>query len=317
VWNCGGGFFGKVAALLASCGDADIIVFVETHLPGDAVVPCIPGYRTWLLCRSGAQRPSGGIAVLVHERLSASVSLWQAGEQRTPSPFHMWLRLEGGPCLERPLFLAAVYLPPYRSKYGLKSPQELEDYFTLLGDEAAAALASVPGGADLALAGDTNAHTSTRPDFADNSALLGAALHEAAEEILAPCALQGAAFDPQPRASSCTAPVCKQGDALLQFCCDTGMLIFNGRVQGDLHGSPTCISGAAGSVIDYLIGTASLLLQAATLRVLPEIPEYRWHRPLELVLGMPTSTPQHSAVQHASPTPESDSCGPPPSFFRL
>ena len=108
--------------------------------------------------------------------------------------------------------------------------------------------------------------------------------------------------------------MCKQGLALLQFCCDTGMLIFNGRVQGDLHGSPTCFSGPTGSVIDYLIGTASLLMQAATLRVLPEIPEYRGHRPLELILGMPPPSTQHSAVQHASSNPDSDSCGPPPSF---
>ncbi|KAI3423189.1 hypothetical protein D9Q98_010661 [Chlorella vulgaris] len=31
----------------------------------------------------------------------------------------------------------AAYLPPYRSKYGLKSPAEVEEYITLLGDEAA------------------------------------------------------------------------------------------------------------------------------------------------------------------------------------
>lgn len=58
--------------------------------------------------------------------------------------------------LQRPLFLAACYLPPFRSKYGLGSAQQLEDYFTGLGDEVAAAMAD-PGGADVLLAGDLNA----------------------------------------------------------------------------------------------------------------------------------------------------------------
>ena len=260
--------------------------------------------------------------MLVHERFGASVSTWHAEEQqqRTPSPYHMWLRLEGGPCLARPLFLAAVYLPPYRSKYGLQSPSELDEYFALLGDEVAAALGSVAGGADVALAGDVNAHMGVQQDFADHSDLLEAALHDAAEDVLLPCASHDTAYVPIPRASSCRAPVCKQGSALLQFCCATGLLLFNGRVKGDLHGASTCFTGSDGSLIDIIAGSPSLLLQAAELLVLPPVPEYRGHRPLALTLGMPSSTSQHSAATTSStPTTSatslgSDSYGPPPSF---
>jgi hypothetical protein len=64
----GGGFSVKLPALLDSYGDADIIIIPETHLPGDAAVPDIPGYSVWLLCRAGARRASGGVAVLVSSR---------------------------------------------------------------------------------------------------------------------------------------------------------------------------------------------------------------------------------------------------------
>ena len=42
MWNCGGGFIGKLLAILDSCGDADIIILLETHLPGDASLPDVP-----------------------------------------------------------------------------------------------------------------------------------------------------------------------------------------------------------------------------------------------------------------------------------
>ena len=148
-----------------------------------------------------------------------------------------------------------------------------------MGDQVAEALAT-PGGADVLLAGDFNGHTGSLPDFADHSALLQAALDEAAEEVLVPCAMHDAAFAPPPRASSCVAAVCEQGKAVLQLCSITGLLIANGRVHGDMLGSPTCFSGQSPSLVDYLVASPSLLSQAAELQVLPEIPEYRVHRPL-------------------------------------
>ncbi|KAL4854417.1 LINE-1 retrotransposable element ORF2 protein [Chlorella vulgaris] len=204
----------------------------------------------------------------------------------------------------------AAYLPPYRSKYGLKSPAEVEEYITLLGDEVAQASAC-PAGADVLLAGDMNAHTGSLPDVADHSKLLHAALHEEAALDLAPCTAQGSAFAPPPRISTCTAAVCEQGKALLQLCCITGMLIANGRVHGDVPASTTCYSGQSSSVVDYMAASPSLLSQAAELQVLPEIPEYRGHRALSLEL-VPSPAPQRSTAKHADP--ESEGFGPPPTF---
>ncbi|KAL4856937.1 U3 small nucleolar RNA-associated protein 18 [Chlorella vulgaris] len=195
-------------------------------------------------------------------------------------------------------------------KYGLKSPAEVEEYITLLGDEVAQASAC-PAGADVLLAGDMNAHTGSLPDVADHSKLLHAALHEEAALDLAPCTAQGSAFAPPPRISTCTAAVCEQGKALLQLCCITGMLIANGRVHGDVPASTTCYSGQSSSVVDYMAASPSLLSQAAELQVLPEIPEYRGHRALSLEL-VPSPAPQRSTAKHADP--ESEGFGPPPTF---
>ena len=269
---------------------------METHLSGDGGVPCIPGYRVWQLCRTGALRPSGGIAVLVHERCGAAVSLWQADGQHAPSPYHLWLRFDDAHCLQKTLFLAAAYLPPYRSKYGLKSCTELEEYFTVLGDEVAA-VSATPGGADVLLCGDFNSHTGNLPDWEDHSAVLLNALEEAAEEVLLPCVVDGAACVPVPRASGCTAAVCEQGRALLQLCCCTGLLIANGRVHGDLAGSPTCYTSHSSSVVDYFVASPSVVSQAAEMQVLPEVPEYRGHRPLILQLAPPPT----SALQRSPP----------------
>ena len=296
MWNCGGGFIGKLLAILDSCGDADIIIMLETHLPGDARVPDVPGYRVWVHCRVGAQRASGGIAVLVHERIAAHVKQWAS----PATPHHMWLRLGAEVGLQRPLFLAACYLPPFRSKYGLQSAQRLEDYFSGLGDEVAAAMAE-PGGADVLVAGDLNAHIGGQQEVADYSGVMQSALCEAAEEVLVPCASNLPLLVP-PRASSCTASVCQQGKGVLQLCNATGLCVLNGRLPGDELGSPTCFSGTNPTLIDLLLASAGLLPQAAQLRVLEAIPEYQMHRPLELsmALNTPSEQPQQAATEAGS-----------------
>lgn len=286
---------------------------METHLAGNGGLPRIPGYRLWHMCRSGARRASGGVAVLVHERFDAGpVSLWEPDGQRGSSPYHLWLRFGGGRHHTRPMFLAACYLPPYRSQYGLKSPQELDDYVSLVGDQVAAARAT-PGGADVLFAGDTNGHMGCLPDWEDRSALLAAALPDAVEEVLMPCAAEGPAWVPPPRTSGCRMAPCPQGKAILQLCQTTGLLVGNGRVQGDLQGSPTCFTGT-GSLIDVFLLSPSLLPQATGLHVLPAVPEYQGHRPIELWLAAPAAAELAAADAATCAEPESDSFGPPPSF---
>jgi hypothetical protein len=243
--------------------------------------------------------------VLVRESFAACVSSWQPpGQPQLASPYHIWLRLDGA-SLPSPLFLAAVYLPPFRSKYGCKSPAELGDYFTLLGDEVTAALAT-PGGAGVMLAGDFNAHTGNASGSADHSAVLRAALADDSGELLL---YSATAFEPPPRASSCNAAVCEQGRGLLHLCETAGVFIANGRLQGDQQGSPTFHTG---SVIDYFLLSPSLLSQAEALRVLPQVPEYQQHSPLELRLAPVAAAPAGSAARPADP--ESEGFGPAPTF---
>jgi hypothetical protein len=282
------------------------------------------------------------MVVLVHESLAPHVQPWQSSAQQPTarSPFHFWLRFDAASGLHRPLYLAAAYLPPYRSTYGLKSAQQLEEFFCGLGDEVAAVTAQ-PGGADVLLVGDLNCHVGAESDLGEYTALLEAALGGEAEGVLVPCA--GAAPpDLPPRRSCCSAKVCPQGEALLQFCRATGVLIMNGRLPGDELGSPTCFAGSP-SVIDLMLTNSSFLLQAAArLRVLAAVPEYQVHRPLELIVALDParaagaqahtgpsspqprqphqpcgSQPHHPAgspqPQPAAPA-EDNTFGPPPSF---
>ena len=330
MWNLGGGFNQKLPALLDSCGEADIIIIPETHLPGDGALPVIPHFSTWVHSRVGAQRASGGIAVLVHERIAAHAKQWQP----TTSPYHMWLCLDAAIGLQRPLFLAAGYLPPFRSKYGLRSAGQLEDYFAGLGDQVAAAMAE-PGGADVLLAGDYNAHISNRAEAGDYGCLFESALGVAAEEVLAPCA-SNYPLPTLPRASCCSSAVCPQGEALLQFCGATGLLVANGRLPGDELGSPTCYAGSSPSVIDLVVASPGLMVQASRLQVLDAIPEYLVHRPVELTIELGTPGAPAAAAQPAAPpaaplspqhnpcasqhqpapatSPPANTFGPPPSF---
>ncbi len=208
-WNCGGGFSVKLLAFLASCGeDADIIILLETHLPHGCAPPVVPGFSLWLFSREGAKRASGGIAVLVHERLAAHVQPWQPTNCRLagPSPFHTWFRLDAAAGLLRPLLIGAVYLPPFKSKYGLRSRQQVEDFFAWLGDEVAEGMA-LPGGADVGMAGDWNAHLGCLQESDESSGrVMQLALGEEASEMLVPCASKCALPLP-PRASLCAAPV--------------------------------------------------------------------------------------------------------------
>ena len=301
-WNCGGGFHLKLRALLASCGDADIIIITETHLPAGCIVPDLPGYRTWLLSREGAKRSSGGIAVLVHERMAEYVQPWQpmTSKQSAPSPYHLWFRIEAASGLPRPIFLAAGYLPPYGSKYALSSQQQLEEFFAMLGDEVAEA-AAVQGGADLALCGDWNGHLGQLQESGESCAALLHALGSEAEDVLMPCASNCPAVPIPTRASSCSAPVCEQGRALVQFCSATGLLVMNGRLPGDELGSPTCFAGSP-STIDLFLGSPGLL-QGSRLRVLGPVPEYVQHRPVELLLALAKHpVGAHPGSVHHDPT---------------
>lgn len=324
TWNCGGGFSVKLPAILASCGDdADIFIITETHLPPSCPLPDVPGYSCWLFSREGAKRASGGIAVLVHERLAAHVQPWQPTtcKQLGPSPYYTWFRMDAASGLARPLLFAAVYLTPYNSKYGLRSRQQLEDFFTRLGDEAAEGTAQL-GGADFCLAGDWNGHLGCIQEAGECSTLRHA-LGEEADEVLAPvasaCALP---FPITARASMCSAPVCEQGRAVMQFCSDAGMFVMNGRVPGDELGSPTCYAGSP-SIIDLFIGSPGLLAQATRLRVLEAVPEYTMHRPVELRLAL--SAPAAGGLQHQPSQPQQQPAaaaaaadaatfGPPPSL---
>lgn len=312
MWNCGGGFVGKLAALLASHGDADALVILETQMP-TSMVPVVPGYRLWL--NSRRQGLGGGIAVLVREGSGLGPAAEWRPDGRPQSPYHMWIRFGGAQC-DTPLYLAAAYVPPTTSSYS-PSCASLGDWFTRLGDEAAEAMA---GHADssILLAGDLNGHLGALPDWADHNAELEAALpDELAAEVLVPCASRKTGAAPPPRASACQADSNPRGEVVLRFCKSTGMLVANGIVTGDEAGNPTCFSGKRPSLLDVYLANPACLARAESLRVLEAVPEYVIHRPVELRLAGPVARPPSDDAAPAGPEDgsEEEEYGPPPSLL--
>jgi len=48
------------------------------------------------------------------------------------------------------------------------------------------------------------------------------------------------------------------GHELLDLCCDTGLLILNGRTPGDQSGEFTCLANGGRSTVDYIVGSPAV-----------------------------------------------------------
>ncbi len=54
---------------------------------------------------------------------------------------------------------------------------------------------------------------------------------------------------------NCDASVGDWGRELLDLCCDTGLLIFNGRTPSDELGEFICLANGGCSTIDYIVAS--------------------------------------------------------------
>ncbi len=54
------------------------------------------------------------------------------------------------------------------------------------------------------------------------------------------------------------ASVSSWGDELLNLCCDTGLLILNGRTPGDELGEFICLANGGHSTVDYIVGSPTI-----------------------------------------------------------
>ncbi len=100
------------------------------------------------------------------------------------------------------------------------------------------------------------------------------------------------------------ASVSDWGHKLLDLCCDTGLLILNGRTSGGKLGEFTCLANGGRSTVDYIVGSLAIWQDATHFEVIIDDTRYCTmggdsdHKPLRLRLSIDCTfvEPQHIVV---------------------
>jgi hypothetical protein len=228
----------------ALCKTADILVITELQILPGVPVPDIQGMRSYVFPRPHASRvagrPSGGVAVYVSHALSCAVTIWKSDALHGVN----WLKFEAGSIAVMDVYLCACYVPPCYQR-GKSNICDRHPLLVLCED----CMEAVQLGGVL-LVGDLNAHTGADRDFVlmDESGR--------PEEGM----LVGHASPPPLRANSDTAPCNDYGLKLLDMCKATGLIILNGRLNGDEVGECTFRnSTTCRSLLDYFVASPALL----------------------------------------------------------
>lgn len=248
-----------VAAATAARGGRRplVLLFSETWVRPGCSPPPLQGYSLIVSIPSppaGNGRGRGGVAIYVSTDLVGRAQQWGEGREGVA-----WVRVQG--VLDRPLFLAACYVPPQQSSV------QLSGYFSRLLRDV---LAAHEAGGYVGVGGDINGRTGGASEAA-----AGGPLGELGQVVVPLRESRDSVRNPQ-------------GRALLEFCEAAGLWIGNGRLPGDFQGEWTFHSlSSAGdaSVADYFLLDSDLITRAGMgLRVHPPA-ELLDHSAIELLIG--------------------------------
>lgn len=261
TWNVKGQL-SSVAAAPDACADVlsllqgcDIFGLTETGCDPASPPPQLPGF--WCAANLPRERRGvqGGIALFVR---SGWRRHWVSVVRSNAARGTLWVRV--APPGAQPLHLGLCYMPPAESK--IRGCNRAEQHRAMQADwqgfgEEACEFGRV---GHVVVMGDMNARSGTAAD---------------AREV----------FDEEQEGGACVPPRANedpilnaQGRCLLGMCQEADLLILNGRLPGDEHGSVTFVSsGQAGqSAVDYFLasrdmafGVNGLARAGSALRVLP------------------------------------------------
>ena len=233
----------------------DVLLVTETKL-GDVLLH-LPGFTFFNVPRPvvnpvlvGSGRNYGGVAMFVRTPLLSHASIWKSCLEHG----YVWLQLKGIIHSQTSPFICCCYLPPHDSMYFAHSGVSPSQVLDAIQFDVATLQAA---GHLLLIAGDLNARTGQHQDcvvdvLPDVSCMLDV-------PVTVPTRVNTDVI---------TSP---QGKLLLDFCLGSGLVIFNGRCPGDLHGSFTLHSHNGGfSCVDYFLGSPELLSNVHSLRVCPK-----------------------------------------------
>lgn len=221
---------------------ADIIFLVESWLPNGCTIQVkdytnVPAYNVYREKHQRAKRCSGGISLLVKNSINKFVSIEKQHE------LCLWIKINGVALgLDKDLYLGGIYIPPAQSNTWNRETStnscvnpfvKLEEDFVFFQTK----------GYVIAL-GDLNARTADRQDFIYNVENLSA---ESDNQITLPSRTS--------RDSVCNS----FGHKLLQTCNASGMIILNGRINGDKMGNYTSFQPKGCSVVDYAMCSEDIM----------------------------------------------------------
>ena len=154
VWNVNG-LSEAARALFDTCEylqQFPIVALTETQRP-DFAPPLLRGYEHFAVPSPRAGRRGYGLAVYVHETLSAGVSVWRQDAELSV----LWLRFSGALFgVDTPVFCGVVYLPPVGS-HRLQVHQGLDERYIELASHVGQAQAM----GKVLMCGDFNASVSS------------------------------------------------------------------------------------------------------------------------------------------------------------
>ncbi len=249
----------------------DIVILTETWTNSTTENKiCMQGYHPFHNSRKEkhrhAIRDSGGVAVLVKTELLRFI-------KREPCLHEgsIWLKLDktlwGN---NRDVYLGAMYLPPEYSSY---STNNILNEWDIIEKEISLFQAKGP----VLLCGDFNSRTAADEDYIRNDARddfinLPHCYIPDNPDILARSYLDATRNN--------------YGKKLIDLCIGRGLLIINGRTQGDLFGNFTCLKYNGCSTVDYNIISKECISYVKSFKVLP-LHEFSDHRAISLQLTIP------------------------------
>ena len=233
---------------------ADVLVFTHTGNTACKCPPIIPGFSS-VSCAPRTHDPTnGGVAIYAKSSIAQHVQI----VVDRPEYGLLWVCMDGIKGVHKALYVAACYMPPVSSSYYKRdSILSMQAHFDALTHD----ICEYRAKGEVLILGDINARTALGADFHDEFAewkdleALGVPIPDEVEHMN--IIMQHIPMRQNQDQGACNA----LGQRLLQLCREQSMIILNGRLPGDQHGSYTFhADGRQGrSAIDYCIASPELV----------------------------------------------------------
>ena len=169
--------------------------------------------------------------------------------------------------IQNDIYLGNVYIVPEGSRYW-------NDY---IFDRIKGDISQFPDNVKILICGDDNARNGTLSNIEDNT-LNGT--DKGLNELIPHQFLEDGNMNIPRRHSMDKASTNNHGKQLIELCKSTGLVLFNGIIwAAKWKGEHTRVDSTGCSVVDYVIGSSSLLNNIIHFTILPKLPESD-HRPI-------------------------------------